>query len=436
MPGRARARRGPPAAAPAGVARAALLAVLALGVLVWGAAPAHAAIGVGTDVLKIDVPQPLPAGGTYRLVRFDVVNTGTEAGDFGIVVVESSKPGKPVPAAWLSFKPAAFHLEPGQSAWVRTTLAVPADAEPGLYRVRLIGAPQSTTPGAGGSVGVGVGPTLTFSVVRSSPPQAAWHWLTRWMPWSGVGLLVLVVAIGVAAALVLARTRERRRGGAEGPPGEPGETETGGRPREGGGETTVDEPVTTAREATRAEAAIAGGREVAAEAGAGEAPGAAVEEGPRATAGGFPAGSAVGVLRPDDTVDWVFDAGEPVPAPRRRVEWRTGAAVAAGTPGAAVRIPIVYGDGTVRDGVIGAAVIPADRLSADLPEGSRIKLGIRLDEARDPSVSAFIPASGDVFDDVLELGERAAFPAGRPGPAPAAAPAAGHPDEPPEDADR
>ena len=137
---------------------------------------------------------------------------------------------------------------------------------------------------------------------------------------------------------------------------------------------------------------------------------------PQPYASGFPPESAVGVLRPDDSVEWVFDVGESVPAPRRRVECRTSAAVKAGAAGEALRFPIVRGSGRVRHSVIGAAVVRADELSADLPAGSRLTLGIRLDESHNPSVSIFIPSSGDIVEDALELGFKAAFPEGRPTP--------------------
>ena len=132
----------------------------------------------------------------------------------------------------------------------------------------------------------------------------------------------------------------------------------------------------------------------------------------------FPPDAAVGVLRPDDTIEWVFEIGEPVPAPRRRVECHTAGALAKTSPDAAVRFPIVRGSGRVRHEVVGAAVIHASQLSADLPAGSRVKLGIRLDESHSPAVSAYVPATGDTLDDVLELGFRAAFPEGRPAPSP------------------
>ena len=128
---------------------------------------------------------------------------------------------------------------------------------------------------------------------------------------------------------------------------------------------------------------------------------------------GFPRDAAVGILHGDGSVEWVFEIGEPVPTPRRRVSCITVADLQAGSD-QALRVPIVRGSGRVRYSVVGAAVITADEISADLPSGSKIVLGIKVDEEYRLTVSAYLPATKDVWDDALKLGYADAYPDERP----------------------
>jgi hypothetical protein len=183
--------------------------VLAGVLLLAGAGPAVAAIGVGTDVASIEVTEPLAAGGTYELRRFAIINTGTESMGYGIMVSRSTKPGMPVPESWLKFQPSSFYLGPKRGANVVTTLRVSEDAQPGLYRTRLLGVPTLAGGGIGGGrLTVGVGPSLIFTVVQPSPWQWAYFRFMDLMPWSGMGVAALVA---VSAALLWRASAGRRR---------------------------------------------------------------------------------------------------------------------------------------------------------------------------------------------------------------------------------
>ena len=74
-----------------------VLCVLVLAVLLCATAPAFAAIGVGTDARSIMISRPLAAGGTYAVIPFNIVNTGTEASGYGILPSPTGKPGRRVP---------------------------------------------------------------------------------------------------------------------------------------------------------------------------------------------------------------------------------------------------------------------------------------------------------------------------------------------------
>jgi hypothetical protein len=164
--------------------------------LIGAACPAFASVGVGTDVASIEVTQPLAAGGTYQILPFTIVNTGSESSGFGIQVSPSRKPGKSVPTGWLTFQPSAVYLSPNQGLEVETVLRIPLDAAPGTYQALLLGVPKlpsDLTPG--GYVSVGAGPRLTFTVVQPNQWQRLYFLLHGWMPWSAVAAVVACVTV-------------------------------------------------------------------------------------------------------------------------------------------------------------------------------------------------------------------------------------------------
>jgi len=122
---------------------------------------------------------------------------------------------------------------------------------------------------------------------------------------------------------------------------------------------------------------------------------------------GFRPDAAVGVLHGDGRLEWVFEIGTAVPTVRRRVNCRIDKDVKAGAGAAALCFPIVRGAGRSRHAVLGAAVVPTDRISADLAAGSRAVLGIKLDAGHRPAVSVYLPDNDDVIDDALVLGHHA-----------------------------
>ena len=151
------------------------------------------------------------AGGTYAVIPFNIVNTGTEASGYGILPSPTIKPGRRVPPSWLSFAPAAFYLYPKQAASVAATLHIPADAAPGTYQIQLLGVPKMPDLTSGGRVNVGVGPMLSFTVVAPGVWQSAYFVFMDHMPWSAVAVFVLLVLVATAIVLLVLRRRARRR---------------------------------------------------------------------------------------------------------------------------------------------------------------------------------------------------------------------------------
>ena len=112
--------------------------------------------------------------------------------------------------------------------------------------------------------------------------------------------------------------------------------------------------------------------------------------------------AAVGIRGADGRIEWVFAADDAAPSVRRRLVCRSDTALTAGSA-EALRFAIVAGDAEGPGDVRASAVVLGSSLSADLPGGSRVVLGLRLDDDRALTVSAYIPDTGDVIDDVLSV---------------------------------
>jgi hypothetical protein len=178
--------------------------LLACLLLVVVATPAFASLGVGTDTGKITIDKPLLAGGDYPLTQFGIFNAGDTAYGYKMQVAPSNRKGMIAPETWFTFSPAAFFLQPKQSSVVHTVLHVSLDATPGVYSVQLQGTPKlptSTTPG--GHLNVGAGPVLTFSVVQPNAWQRVYFIFMRYMPWSGIAVIVVLILVVLGVWLAL-----------------------------------------------------------------------------------------------------------------------------------------------------------------------------------------------------------------------------------------
>ncbi len=129
-----------------------------------GASYALAQAGVGITPGIIEVDEPLLPGGYYKLPTVQVINTGTEASQYEVVltIMGDQKELKPT-NDFISFNPRSFYLKPDASQAIVVTLDIPARAKPGDYLAYVEAHPVSQAAG-GTSVGIAVATKVFFTV--------------------------------------------------------------------------------------------------------------------------------------------------------------------------------------------------------------------------------------------------------------------------------
>src|SRR2546423_13412021 len=117
---------------------------------------AEASLGTGVGASPITLADPVRPGQNYQLPSLYVVNTGTEASDYGVHVARLSQgTQRDVPASWVHIGKPRFHLEPNQSTTVPLNLALPDNAPPGDYLTNLVAGPGAPRPTRGAAPGGG-----------------------------------------------------------------------------------------------------------------------------------------------------------------------------------------------------------------------------------------------------------------------------------------
>ncbi|HDZ54624.1 MAG TPA: hypothetical protein ENI19_03280 [Candidatus Nealsonbacteria bacterium] len=173
------------------------LIFLTVGFLI--ALPVVARIGVGVNLGKIEIDEPLKPGGIYNFPIIGVINTGDEAGDYEVEVTYHQDQPQLRPAQeWFSFEPQQFNLEPGQSQSVAIKLTLPVKTKPGDYFAYLEAHPIIKA-GPGTTIGVAAATKTYFSVVPANLLQAViWRvssFFTMYAPWTYVVLSIIAGAI-------------------------------------------------------------------------------------------------------------------------------------------------------------------------------------------------------------------------------------------------
>ncbi|MCH7837979.1 MAG: hypothetical protein IIC26_05660 [Chloroflexi bacterium] len=198
--------------------KAFVLALAVVAALLATAPGAHADVGVGVNLGKIDIDDKLSPGGRYNLPTLGVINTGDEPGDYEVVISyfadqEEERP----PEDWFEFEPQRFFLEAGESQQVNIRIVLPRGADPDDYFALIEAHPIATGEG-GVSIGVAAATKLTFTV-KPSNLFAAWRLQVRnffedGAPWSYVipaSLLALFVLYLLRRYFRLQLRFERRR---------------------------------------------------------------------------------------------------------------------------------------------------------------------------------------------------------------------------------
>ena len=160
---------------------------------------ALAGIGVGVNLGKIEIDEPLKPGGIYNFPSIGVINTGDEPGDYELEITYHQDQPQLRPAQeWFSFNPSSFHLEPGQSQSVAIKLNLPVKTKPGDYFAYLEAHPVIKA-GPGTTIGVAAATKTYFSIVPANIWQAIiWRissFFTMYAPWTYVALAIVIGAI-------------------------------------------------------------------------------------------------------------------------------------------------------------------------------------------------------------------------------------------------
>lgn len=159
-----------------------------------------AKIGVGLGTGKIELKEPIKAGGIYDLPPLGIFNTGTESANYGVgVAYHADYPQMRPPTEWFSFHPPLIFLEPGKSQSVGVKLTIPVKAAPGEYFAFLEAYPVIKKEAGITGVGAAAANKLYFSVAPSNLWQAiifrVASLLNHYRPWSYMVPAVIIFAL-------------------------------------------------------------------------------------------------------------------------------------------------------------------------------------------------------------------------------------------------
>lgn len=158
-----------------------------------------AGVGVGVNLGKIEIDEPLKPGGIYNFPSIGVINTGDTAGEYELAVTYHQDQPQLKPAReWFSFNPTEFRLEPGQSQSVAVKLSLPMRTKPGDYFAYLEAHPIIKA-GPGTTIGVAAAAKTYFSVIPANIWQAIYYktasFLTIYAPWTYAVLAIITAAV-------------------------------------------------------------------------------------------------------------------------------------------------------------------------------------------------------------------------------------------------
>jgi len=177
----------------------ALLVMLALLLVLSITSLAYAQeIGVGINLGKISVDEPMMPGGSYGLPSINIINTGevTSNYEMGVSYHQNQTEMRPL-AEWFEFDPTIVTLEPGQSAPVAITLNLPIKAKPGDYFAYLEAHPVAKEGNV--AIGIAAAAKLYFTIkpanIFSAVANQISEFFTDYSPYSWVGLGVVILII-------------------------------------------------------------------------------------------------------------------------------------------------------------------------------------------------------------------------------------------------
>ena len=160
---------------------------------------ALASVGVGVNLGKINIEEPLKPGGLYTFPVIGVINTGDTAGDYAFeVTYHQDQPELRPDAEWFSFSPSTFSLGAGESQNVEIQLSLPVKMKPGDYFAYLEAHPVVVS-GPGTTIGIAAATKTYFTVVPANLWQALIHrvssFFSLYAPWPQVVLAIILGAV-------------------------------------------------------------------------------------------------------------------------------------------------------------------------------------------------------------------------------------------------
>ncbi len=161
-----------------------------------------AKLGVGVGLGKIQMDEPLKAGGIYELPFLPVFNTGDEGAQYNLDIACRENQVQLCPAKeWFHFSPSSFWLEPNKAQLVKIELILPLKTEPGDYFAFIQAQPVIKAGPGETTIGIAAASKLYFTIAPANIWQGIYYrvisFWTIYSPWTWVVLAVILSAVVV-----------------------------------------------------------------------------------------------------------------------------------------------------------------------------------------------------------------------------------------------
>ena len=189
-----------------------LLAIVLAGMvfLCLPAADIQAQTGVGIMPGIIRVDEPLLPGGRYNLPSLQVLNTGSEASDYGVELASMAEQEElQPPDDFIILSPTSFHLEPGANQVISLSLDIPVKAKPGDYLAYIEAHPVATGGGGWMQIGVAAATKLYFTVKPANVFVAVANSIANFFARNSPGSYIVLGVIVLGLLLFFLRRRIR-----------------------------------------------------------------------------------------------------------------------------------------------------------------------------------------------------------------------------------
>jgi hypothetical protein len=157
-------------------------------------------VGVGVNLGKISVDEPMMPGGSYKLPSVGIINSGQVKTDYEMAVsYHEGQPELKPDAAWFTFDPKTITLESKQSKTIAITVHIPANAKPGNYFAYLEAHPVAKEGGI--AIGIAAATKLYFTVKPANIFSALANQVSTFLEnqapysWVGLGVILLIIII-------------------------------------------------------------------------------------------------------------------------------------------------------------------------------------------------------------------------------------------------